>query len=111
MASDRTIQKKFYVSEYESTNIHKKMAMVPTANFSDYARKMTMHGKVVHKDFSILKKLIGELGRIGNNINQIAHRTNETNNFFKQDLHELRKEYAELMEVVNEYLVELIHED
>lgn len=50
-------------------------------SLSEYIRRQLMKGKVIAKyeivaDVPELKKLIGELGKIGSNLNQIAHHFN-----------------------------------
>jgi len=56
----------------EKEMIHAKMQQLGTGNFGAYARKMLIDGYVIKKDYSEIKKLTAELGKIGSNINQLA---------------------------------------
>ncbi len=84
------------------------MQQLGTRNFSAYARKMLIDGYVVKKDFSDMKKLVGELGAIGRNINQLAKRANETRNIYEQDIADLRRDYSRITGLINERLVKII---
>ncbi|HDL2739564.1 TPA: plasmid mobilization relaxosome protein MobC, partial [Enterococcus faecium] len=55
--------------------------------------------------FSDLKNLTTELGRIGNNINQLAHRANISNSVSKEDFLELKTNYDQLTKLINEELL------
>lgn len=87
------------------------MAVGRTDNFSVYARRMLLDGLLIHKDFSDVKEVVVHLGRIGNNINQIAKKVNMTDSFLRDDMQLLQKNYQELSEVVNKALLKIIYED
>lgn len=74
-------------------------------NFSLYARHMLLSGMTIHTDFSDLRNLIGELGKIGNNINQLAHKANSLNSVTKEDFDHLKKEYDQLFKLVDEAIL------
>ena len=57
------------VTKVEKEKIHEKMEQLSTGNFGAYARKMLIDGYVIKKDYSEIKKLTAELGKIGSNIN------------------------------------------
>lgn len=102
---ERNIQKKFRVSERENFLIDYKMSQANTRNFSRYARIMCLSGLMITTDFSDLKNLTTELGRIGNNINQLAHRANISNSVSKEDFLELKINYDQLTKLINEELL------
>ncbi len=68
----RPIQKLFFVNEEENQDIKSKMKVAGLRNFSNYARLMTLTGKVVVVNFDGLIELRKEINSIGVNINQIA---------------------------------------
>ena len=76
--------------------IYQKMKQIPTKNFSAYARKMLIDGYVVKVDYSDLKAVTAEIGKIGANINQIAKRVNATGSVYEQDIAELKGALAEI---------------
>ena len=58
-----------------------RMARAADLSVSEYIRRMVLKGKIVVKqeliaEVPMLKKLIGEFGKIGSNLNQIAHHYN-----------------------------------
>lgn len=101
----RYIQKKFRLTERENFLLSYKLNQSDIRVFSSYARKMCLNGFTITTDFSDLKALTTELGRIGNNINQLAHRANLSNSVVKEDFQELSQSYHELLELVNEELL------
>ncbi len=101
----RYIQKKLRLTERENYLLQCKMNQAGIRNFSLYARHMLLSGMTIHTDFSDLRNLISELGKIGNNINQLAHKANSTNSVAKEDFNQLKKEHDELAKLVNEALL------
>ncbi len=125
--SKHYIMKATRLSERENYLLKYKMNQAGIRNFSLYARHMLLSGMTIHTDFSDLRNLIGELGKIGNNINQLAHKANSTNSVAigkignninqlahkanstnsvaKEDFNQLKKEHDELAKLVNEALL------
>lgn len=81
-----------------------------------YIQTMAINGKVIRCDFhdnKISKQLFEiytELNRIGNNINQVAHKVNSTNKVYQADMNmlhkqfnNLKKHYVLLLDNVEEY--------
>ncbi|EJU88804.1 bacterial mobilization protein MobC [Enterococcus faecalis 599] len=101
----RKIQKKFRLTERENYLLKHKMNQAGIHNFSLYARHMVLSGMTIHTDFSDLRNLIKELGKIGNNINQLAHKANSTDSVSKEDFSALKKEYDQLFKLVDEAIL------
>lgn len=59
---------------------------------SGYMRKMALEGFVIQVDFAELKNLIYEINRIGNNINQIAHKVNTEDAATWSDIKEVKRQ-------------------
>lgn len=68
----RYIQRKFRVTPEENQDIKVRMKAAGLRNFSNYARLMTLTGKVVVVNYDGLIELRKEINSIGVNINQIA---------------------------------------
>lgn len=68
----RYIQRKFRVTPEENQDIKVRMKAAGLKNFENYARLMTLTGKVVVVNFDGLIDLRKEINSIGVNINQIA---------------------------------------
>ncbi|NLD49121.1 MAG: MobC family plasmid mobilization relaxosome protein [Clostridiaceae bacterium] len=105
---ERDIQRIVRVSEEENEMINQNMLKIGTVNFSAYARKMLIDGYVVRHDFTELKGLTAELGKIGSNINQIAKRANETRNVYNEDIQDILRKLHEIKVLVNEKVGKLI---
>jgi len=73
----RDIVKTLRVSTNEWARIQQRMELAGRGDFSDYARSVLIHGELrvqtVAFDAEVLR---AELGRIGNNLNQIARHAN-----------------------------------
>lgn len=83
---DRTIQKKFYLSEIENRMLERLMAEAKSPNFSSYARKRLLVPVVVNVDTDSFNQMVFQLNRIGNNLNQIAKVANQTKDINPQTL-------------------------
>jgi alpha/beta superfamily hydrolase len=97
----------FRVSDKERDLIEQKMEFTGIQNREAYLRKMAIDGLVVRLDLSDIKDFVPLLGNISNNINQIAKRTNETNNFYKQDVAEIKKNYEKIWDTTRATLRKL----
>ena len=63
---------------------------------SAYLRQLIQNRPIDHPEIKkLLKELLYEVNRIGNNVNQIAHHINE-GFYFKEDRNQLLKEQKEL---------------
>lgn len=91
----------FYVTEEEKNLIYKKMEQVPTVNFSNYARKMLIDGKIFSLNSSDeLRQLIYEINKIGVNINQLTKIANETKNINKCMIQDIVIMQEELQKII-----------
>lgn len=99
----RNIKIELYVTEYEKKLIYQKMKELPTTNFSSYARKMLIDGKIISiNSSSELKQLIYEINKIGVNINQLTKVANETKNVNKSMIQDIAIMQEELQKIVME---------
>ncbi len=92
----RTIGLYTKVSEEEKNIIHEKMKSANTNNMRGYLRKMATEGYIISVDMNSIKELVILLRSISNNINQIAKRTNETGNFYAEEMKELQQQYQKI---------------
>lgn len=69
-----------------------------------YIQIMAVHGQIVKYDLNnnrISQQMLEmhtELNRIGNNINQIAHKVNMTNKVYQADMNMMQKQFNNLKE-------------
>ncbi len=67
-------------------------------NKSEFVRGVITNGAIINYSTCDMQAAIKELNRIGNNINQIAKKVNETNHFYRKDFEDLKGQYEELFE-------------
>lgn len=94
-----------FVTEEEKEMIKEKMEQYGTDNMSGYIRKMAIDGYVIKKDYSELKDLIYEIGKIGTNINQIAKRVNTTSSIYEVDVNDIKRKMDKLWQLLQSTLL------
>ncbi|MGH1851114.1 plasmid mobilization relaxosome protein MobC [Enterococcus gallinarum] len=94
---------KVYVTEDEKNLIRKNMNASSLRTLTNYVRLMALNGRVIKIDFETLKdslsetgKYVYELNKIGNNINQISHKLNQTDIVEKEDVDYLVSEFEKM---------------
>jgi len=100
---------KFLATEEEASEIRRK-AVAAGMTVSRFLRTSAVNSQVVLYNTADLFGLRSELRRIGNNINQVAMVANSNKSVYLSDVRELRKQFSELSEKLNEYLKPLSYE-
>ncbi len=92
-----------YMTKEEKKKIKENMKLSGQGTMTNYIRLMALNGFVVNIDFTDLKEAlvetgqyVSELNRIGNNINQIAHKLNQTDLVEPEDVQYLTSEFAQM---------------
>jgi len=105
MASvNRTIGIHFQVNEQEREMIRCRMEEAGIKSLRAYMLKMAADGQIIHLDLGGVREMVRLLSNATNNINQIAHRVNETGNFYAVDLDDLKDRYDEIWGQMKEIL-------
>ena len=104
----RTVRMVVDVTSDEKEMIHAKMQQLGTGNFGAYARKMLIDGYVIKKDYSEIKKLTAQLGKIGSNINQLAKRANQSHNVSADEIRNMLVKQFEIEKLVKATLLKLL---
>lgn len=86
----REKQLKIRVTEYEYQLIQERMEASGAVTLQDYLLQAAINGYLIKVDYSDIKDLAYEINRIGNNINQIAHKINAENVIYKTDIEEVQ---------------------
>ena len=68
---------------------------------SKYIVMMSLNGNSAPNSISELAELSRQLSRIGNCINQLAHKANTTNNIYAEDYERMKEENARLCLTLN----------
>ena len=71
--------------------LRKKMHEAGIQNREAYLRKMALDGYIVRQDYSVLKGMIYELNRIGNNLNQMTKIANTYDDIDQSELKNIEK--------------------
>ena len=95
----RTIPIQIYLTEEEKQILDIKYRMSKSRSRGAYIRKMILEGYVYEVDFSELKRYNFLMSNISTNVNQIAHRINETRSIFQHDIDELKEEIRKLWQL------------
>ena len=106
---NRNIIMKFRATEEEAAEIRRKAAAAGM-NVSRFLRTSAVKSQVVLYNTADIFGLRSELKRIGNNINQIAMVVNSNRSVYQSDVRELKKQFSELSEKLNEHLKPLSYE-
>ena len=93
---ERKNELKVYLSDDEQYILEQKVKASGMKSKSTFLRRQILYGFVYDIDYSELREYNAALGRIGNNLNQIAKRMNATGNVYVADV----KEVKELMKKV-----------
>ena len=106
---NRTTIMKFRATEEEAAEIRRKSAAAGMT-VSRFLRTSAVNSQVVLYNTADLFGLRSELKRIGNNINQIAMMVNSNRAVYGNDIRDLKKQFSELSEKLNEHLKPLSYE-
>ena len=93
---ERKSELKIYLSDDEQYILEQKVKISGMKSKSAFLRRLILYGFVYDLDYSELREYNSALGKIGNNLNQIAKRMNATGNVYAADV----KEVKELMKKV-----------
>ena len=102
----RYIEKKVRLTKEEDEYIRKKVEQSPFNNFQNFARLMLITGEVKMVDYSELKKLNGQINRVGNNINQIAKLAHYFDEISNEDIQEIKQNINYMKSLVEAALKE-----
>ena len=106
---NRTEVMKFRATEEEAAEIRRK-ANAAGMTVSRFLRTSAVNSQVVLYNTADIFGLRSELRRIGNNINQIAMVVNSNRSVYQSDVRELKKQFSDLSEKLNEHLKPLSYE-
>ena len=106
---NRNIVMKFRATEEEAAEIRRKAAAAGM-NVSRFLRTSAVKSQVVLYNTADVFGLRFEIKKIGNNINQIAMVVNSNRAVYQSDVRDLKKQFSELSEKLNEYLKPLSYE-
>ena len=91
---NRTRNHKFtlYLSDDELRILNAKTQIMGMQSKAQLLRQLLVEAMLYDVDYRELHEYNVQLSRIGTNINQIAHRINETRSIYQKDIDEIQKE-------------------
>ena len=95
------------LSDKENLILEEKCKLSNYNNKSDFIRDMIIYGMVYEVDYSVVRDYSVLLGKIGTNINQSAHKVNETGSIFQSDINDLKKGMDEVWQLQKSMLSKL----
>ena len=80
------------ITEYEKNLIMERYKASGKNSLREYIVEAAINGYIINVEYQEIKELAYEINKIGNNINQIAHRVNSSNQIHKADMMELQED-------------------
>ncbi len=93
---ERKHELKVFLSDDEERILEGTMKLMKLPSKSFTIRKLIVESALYDVDFREFRDIGTQLARIGNNINQIAKRINETRSIYQTDIDEIKKEFKEI---------------
>ena len=103
----RKVQLNFRVTEREKQLIEDRMQEIGTTNREAYLRKIAIDGMLVKLEVPELKEILSLMRYTSNNVNQIAHRLNESGRIYEVDIADVQDKHEKLWAMLNSLLEKL----
>lgn len=91
----------FNLDEWKAIEEKAELLSMKTGTF---IKRMSLEGQITCYTAKNVAPIMNALRIIGNNINQIAKKANETNNIYAEDIEKIRKENSLLCHTLNQFL-------
>lgn len=88
------------VTEYEYQLILERMKQSGSASLREFVVDSATNGFLINVDYSDIKELAYEINRIGNNINQIAHKINSEGSIYKTEIEEVQDNVDKIWKIL-----------
>ena len=103
----RKVQLNFRVTDREKELIESRMQELGTTNREAFLRKIAIDGMIVKLEVPELKEILSLMRYSSNNINQIAHRLNESGRIYEVDVAQVQAQHEQLWNMLNSLLEKL----
>ena len=100
----------FRVDEQEYDLIKEKMKCLNVADMGTYLRRMAIYGYMLEFDMEPLNRFTVELSRIGNNLNQLTKRANETGNIYIEDIEVINNDIKTMKADIRQFTNALVED-
>lgn len=92
------------VTPTELETINDNIRKLGVNNPTHYLRTLLVKEHIVQTDMTDIKNILTELNRIGNNINQITKKCNQTGNINSVDIESINKNFEDVKTKINKEL-------
>ena len=92
----------FYLNDEELQSMQEKMSRLGIRNREAFVRKLTKDGYIINIDVKPTEELVRLVRNVTTNINQMAHRANESGSVYENDVLELLAEVNNLNPLIVE---------
>ena len=106
MRKFKQVKRKEVIFDLKEWELVEKRAKQVQINTSDFIRRMAIKGQIIIFDLKNVGELMKGLRIIGNNINQIAKKANETHSVYADDVKSLKLEVEILCRLLSQSLSE-----
>lgn len=106
MRKFKQVKRKEIIFDLKEWELVEKRAKQVQINTSDFIRRMAIKGQIIIFDLKNVGELMKGLRIIGNNINQIAKKANETHSVYADDVKSLKLEVETLCRLLSQSLSE-----
>ena len=106
MRKFKQVKRKEIIFDLKEWELVEKRAKQVQINTSDFIRRMAIKGQIIIFDLKNVGELMKGLRIIGNNINQIAKKANETHSVYADDVKSLKLEVDTLCRLLSQSLSE-----
>ena len=103
----RNINMGFRVTAEEQEQIMKRMNEIGFPSVRSYLLKMALNGMIVNLDLADVRECSRLLRNVGNNVNQIAKKANETRSIYADDINDIKTQLGEIWEQQNKIIKSL----
>ena len=103
----RKVQLNFRVTDREKELIEGRMQELGTTNREAFLRKIAIDGMIVKLEVPELKEILSLMRYSSNNINQLAHRLNESGRIYEVDLAQVQAQHEQLWNMLNSLMEKL----
>ena len=104
---DRNNPIQIYLSDEEMIILKAKMRESEIKNMSQYIRELIVYSDVYYVEYKDIREMNTELGRIGNNINHIAHKMNQSGIAYEDDVREVKEKQEKIWQLQKSILSKL----
>ena len=87
----RTHRNEFHLNDDEQYILDEKFRLSRMKSKSAFLRKLVLYGFVYDVDYSHIREMNAQLGKIGGNLHPIAKRVNTTNTIYKKDMDDIKE--------------------